>query len=234
MFLPLNKQCIYHKYKGNNKKERLIVKCDVLKLSQFELITNFYKVTHGRYKHTYRKKKHHIRQTYKEKLKNMSEGKKRRYYRRMKKRLAEKLKDMMLEPDPGTSVDCYEINMSDNSFDCTEGSECLIPMIQGAEKTNTLTEWMEATRFNDKRPVRDYDAMSRTHLLGVGPAYSMHTGGDGPITPPRRAEETSEEEKVYINSLIVADEVPGPDDSSELSELPDLDDAYMMAMQLQG
>ena len=57
MFLPLNKHCIYHKHKENSKKERLIVKCDVLKISQSELSMNYYKVKHGRYKHTYRKKK---------------------------------------------------------------------------------------------------------------------------------------------------------------------------------
>ena len=60
-------------------------KCDVIKLSQLELTMNYNKVKHGRYKHTYREKKYHIRQSYKKKLEHMSEGKRRRYYRHMTK-----------------------------------------------------------------------------------------------------------------------------------------------------
>ena len=232
MFLPLNNQCIYHKYKEKNKNARLIVKCDILKISQSELSMNYYKVKHGRYKHTYRKKKNHMRQSYNDKLKHMSEGKKRRYYRRIKKLLAGQIKGKMLSPDPGTSVECYEINMSEDpeSYDLLKESEYLTYMPSNTVKTNAVTEWKEDTVSDNGWPVRASDAMSRTHLLGVGPAYSMHTGGDGPTTPQRRVEETAEE-NVDINSLIVADDAFEPE---ELSELPDLDDAYMMAMQLKG
>lgn len=227
MFLPLNKQCIYHKCKENNKKARLIVSRDVITLAQSELSINYYKVKCGRYKHTYRKKKNHVRQSYTQKLKNLSEGKRRRYYRRIKKLLAEHVKGKLLAPDPGTSVDCYEINMSEDneSYDLTKESACLTHMAPNTVTKKAVAVWKESSPCKNGWPIRSSDAMSRTHLLGVGPAYSMHAGGDGPTTPQRRTEETAEE-GVDINSLIVADET-----LEELSELPDLDDEYLMAVQ---
>lgn len=48
--------------------------------------------------------------------------KKETYYRCVEKCLAENLSGKMLAAAPGTSVDCYEINISDNSNDRTVGA----------------------------------------------------------------------------------------------------------------